>query len=568
MIPEVLNHLWQSTVCVGIAGLLTLLLHHHSARIRYGLWFAASLKFLVPFSVLVRLGQAIAPPHVAAQLLGSSGLTPTLVMQSLTIPFAEPVPTSITRAIPWEALIIMIWAFGALLAVTSWAVRYWRMRLLVKASKPLSMGMPIPVRSSSGVMEPGLIGIVHPVLLLPHGLVDQFSPAEVQSILAHELCHLRRRDNLTYAIHLLSCAAFWFYPLLWWLGSRLIVERERACDEAVLASGHKAELYGGCILKVCRYYHIAPVVGTSGVSGRDLPDRIRRIMTWRKAAALSVAQKALLIVTAAAVVSAPLLRGAARAMQPPTPGPAAAQQGHVETEEQQLRRIPSISAADFEKYAGYYQYADWRFYQFADFPIVARVYRDGDHYYVQDTGQTPVELLPQGFDETYGEFASKGRARNGYKKYYFVAGPDGHAREMVVWFKNGRLDDLAPRASKADWDAAAAALQQRIASMIPSSGTEAALLRQLEGWEKRQPDYAHLPYNMVSDTQEKPEQFQKMIHDLGPLTGLHFVKVNPEGWDVFDASFSKGTLEFSVAPLSPSGKLTSETYLARPFRAY
>lgn len=466
MIPELLNHLWQSTVCAAIAGLLTLLQRHHSARIRYGLWFAASVKFLVPFSLLVTLGRTLAAAHGVPELLNSSPLTPALVTRSLTIPFAEPVRTSIERTIPWQALIIMIWAFGALVAVTSWAARYRRMRLLVKSSEPLSMGIPIPVRSSPGVMEPVLIGIVHPVLLLPEGLIEHFSPGEIQSILAHELCHLRRRDNLTYAFHLISCAAFWFYPLLWWLGARLIVERERACDEAVLASGHEAEIYGGCILKVCRCYHIAPVVGSSGVSGRNLRDRIRRIMTWRRAAALSLAQKALLTITAVTVVSAPLLLGAARPMQPPTLSPAAGQQEHLETEEERLRHTPLINLADFEKYAGYYQYADSRFYQFADFPIVARVYRDGDRYYVQDTGQTPVELLPQGFDEMYGEFAPK----DGYKKYVFVMGPDGHAREMVVTFKRGRLDDLAPRASKADWDAAAVKLQHRISAKMPSPG--------------------------------------------------------------------------------------------------
>jgi len=554
MIAEVLNHLWQSTVCVAIAGLLTLLLRHHSARIRYWLWFAASVKFLVPFFILVSLGQAIAPTHVAPELLSSSRLMPALVTQSLMVPIADPVPASIERAVPWQALLIMIWAFGALLAVTSWAVRYWRMRLLVKTSNPLPMGMAMEVRSSPGVMEPVLIGIAHPVLLLPHGLVEQFSAGEIQSILVHELCHLRRRDNLTYAVHLIGCAAFWFYPLLWWLGSRLVVERERACDEAVLASGHKAELYGGCILKVCRYYQTAPVVGTSGVAGTDLGNRIRRIMTWRNAAALNVAQKALLIITAATVVSGPLLLGAARATQPPALGPAAAQQGQLETEEEQLRRTP-LNPADFDKYAGYYQYADYRFYQFADFPIVARVYRDGDRYFMQDTGQTPVELLPEGFDEMYGKFT----ATVGHKQYVFVMGPDGHAREMVT-VKGGRVDDQAPRVAKVDWDHAAAKLQQRIAAKMPSPGTETALRRQLQGWERRQFDDAYVPYDMVSGAREKPEQLQKIIDDLGPLTGLRFVKVNQQGWDVFDASFSKGTLEFSVAPLSPSGKLAGETY--------
>ena len=50
------NHLWQSTLFAGIAGLLALALRKNRAHVRYGLWFAASVKFLFPFSLLVALG--------------------------------------------------------------------------------------------------------------------------------------------------------------------------------------------------------------------------------------------------------------------------------------------------------------------------------------------------------------------------------------------------------------------------------------------------------------------------------------------------------------------------------
>jgi beta-lactamase regulating signal transducer with metallopeptidase domain len=288
MIAALLNHLWQSTICVGAGGLLTLLLRQNSARIRYWIWFAASVKFLVPFSVLVWLGQLIAPTHITSELLSASRLPPALVTQTLTGPFAEVAPRAIERTIPWQALVVAVWGVGALLIIASWAARWRRMRRLVKRSRPLPIDVPVPVRSLPGLLEPGLVGVVHPVLLLPEGFVERFSPAEIQSVLAHELCHLRRRDNLTYAVHLMSCAAFWFYPIVWWLGPRLIAERERACDEAVLASGHRAELYGGCILKVCSQYVTALVVGTCGLSGTDLQDRIRWIMSWRGAVAATV----------------------------------------------------------------------------------------------------------------------------------------------------------------------------------------------------------------------------------------------------------------------------------------
>src|SRR6478672_1637501 len=60
MIPAYLsplaNHLWQSTVFALIAGLLTLLLSNNRASVRYWLWLAASVKFLVPFSFLTAIG--------------------------------------------------------------------------------------------------------------------------------------------------------------------------------------------------------------------------------------------------------------------------------------------------------------------------------------------------------------------------------------------------------------------------------------------------------------------------------------------------------------------------------
>ncbi len=62
MIPEILssvsvaNHLWQSTVFACAAGLLTLALRKNPARVRHRIWVVASLKFLVPFSLLIALG--------------------------------------------------------------------------------------------------------------------------------------------------------------------------------------------------------------------------------------------------------------------------------------------------------------------------------------------------------------------------------------------------------------------------------------------------------------------------------------------------------------------------------
>ena len=78
MIPEYLsplaNHLWQSTIIFGVAALLAVALRKNSARVRYWLWFAAALKFLLPFSLLVSIGQQFewrTPPAVTQRPLST-----------------------------------------------------------------------------------------------------------------------------------------------------------------------------------------------------------------------------------------------------------------------------------------------------------------------------------------------------------------------------------------------------------------------------------------------------------------------------------------------------------------
>ena len=85
-----------------------------------------------------------------------------------------------------------------------------------------------------------------------------------------KLGHLARRDNLTAAVHMLVEALFWFYPPVWLIGAQLIAERERACDERVLAQGHDPEIYSSGILKVCKFCIRSPLACAPGASGANL----------------------------------------------------------------------------------------------------------------------------------------------------------------------------------------------------------------------------------------------------------------------------------------------------------
>jgi uncharacterized protein (TIGR03435 family) len=310
------NHLWQSTVVVGIAWLLTLALRSNQARTRYWVWMIASVKFLIPFSFLIALGESLR--NAAATSIQRPALA--AVMERMTQPFPQSASSNeeyfgtVTLAAAHHAnllpvIAVSIWLCGFLAIAFTWARSWWRIRSLVRASSPIELLAEVPVLSSPRMLEPGVFGIVRPVLLLPEKISDRLSAPQLSSIIAHEMCHVRRRDNLTAAIHMVVEATFWFHPAVWWIKARLLEERERACDEAVLQSGNKAQLYAESILNVCKFYVESPLACMSGVTGSDLKRRIVRIMTEQVARKLDLSRKLLLSIAGIAAIAMPVFFG-------------------------------------------------------------------------------------------------------------------------------------------------------------------------------------------------------------------------------------------------------------------
>jgi bla regulator protein BlaR1 len=325
-ISPIANHLWQSTVFAGLAGLLTLALRKNRAPVRYGLWLAASVKFLIPFSMLVSLGSHVGwrtPPAIAQARAA-------FVMEEIGRPFTAPAPTLLAAAAPSAparvpAILACVWFCGFATGVLSWLRRWRRIRAAVRAASPLHLDMPdMPIRvmSTPVRLEPGVFGIRRPVLLLPAGIADRLTPAQLEAIVAHELCHVRRRDNLAMAVHMAVEALFWFHPLVWWIETRLVEERERACDEEVLRAGSDPEVYAEGILNVCKFYLESPLVCVSGVTGADLKKRIEAIMTHGVARKLTLGRKLLLTVAGMAAIGGPIMIGLLNSPQSRAQSPA------------------------------------------------------------------------------------------------------------------------------------------------------------------------------------------------------------------------------------------------------
>ncbi len=108
-------------------------------------------------------------------------------------------------------------------------------------------------------------------------------------------------------------AIFWFHPLVWWLGARLVEERERACDEQVVLLSGEPQAYAEGILKVCEFYVASPITCAAGVTGADLRKRIEGIMASRFIGELCFWKKLLLTVLLAAAVVCPFVSGVFKA---------------------------------------------------------------------------------------------------------------------------------------------------------------------------------------------------------------------------------------------------------------
>ena len=346
------DHLWQSTLFAIGAGLLTLALKKNRARTRYWIWWIASLKFLIPFAPLMRVGSYFSrlTDAPAPDVPSLSFVVFTQVAQPFTF---EAIPAPVPQAAMAVSQISVLlaaasiaWLCGCGFLFLRWGSRWWRMRGMTRRASVLTDGRefealrrlersagtrrPIDIVSSPAAMEPAVFGVFRPVLVWPAGLRARLADEELEAILMHELAHVRRRDNLTSALHMVIEALFWFHPLVWWLGVRLVDERERACDEDVLQWGGASHVYAEGILKVCEFCLESPLICAAGITGSDLKKRIEAIMRNSIARQLGFSRIVLLALAALGASVAPVAMGVVNATAgrtqfvsaiPPIPGP-------------------------------------------------------------------------------------------------------------------------------------------------------------------------------------------------------------------------------------------------------
>ena len=276
-------HLAWSTFSAVVAVAAALALRGRSAALRHGVLLIAVLRFALPTPWLAGLGSMLARRLPAA---GIGDVTFAL----LRAPGFESVARPAAPASHAAASIVgLVWAVGCALVLAHWMRRLWRSAEAVRPPEPAETEAFVDAKQSLGMaggelrivradQVPAACGWWRPCVVLPEGLSSALSAAELRAVIAHELAHVRRRDNLTGAAARAIVAVFWFHPLLWWMERRMLAERERACDEMVLARGASAQDYLAGILKVCRM-SFAGATGYAGATGSNLKNRMEQIMS-------------------------------------------------------------------------------------------------------------------------------------------------------------------------------------------------------------------------------------------------------------------------------------------------
>ncbi len=332
--------IWQSAALATIIYLLTLCIRRASAAVRFWLWMLVPLRLLVMPLLTISL-----PLLPAAAQLGNTDVksvsAKAVVEERSAIAMPEPAPAAEEsgpmslampetrapekRALPniW-ALLMAGWLSGVALC-SARLLKGWRKirRIAIgaveasessilasaqKAGATLGLGRVPKILVTDERVSPFLFGVLRPVLVVPAGLITNVRGEELFAVLAHEFAHLRRRDPLIGWVLAVCEALYFFHPVFYFVKRRILFERERACDNWVVAAGKaRRSVYANALISaadICRGFgtKVGPV-GAVAESFADLKKRLIAISrNLKPQARLSISVLVLLVILGAVCV--------------------------------------------------------------------------------------------------------------------------------------------------------------------------------------------------------------------------------------------------------------------------
>jgi beta-lactamase regulating signal transducer with metallopeptidase domain len=334
-VAEFVAHLgtagWRGALLLMAAGVAQLALRRSAAGARHAVWLGGfvGVSLVTAFGWLGRRLAILplptlplpAPPPLVA-LLFEGPVAPAVAAAPTGIAAAPSLPPG-PSLLPW--VMFAVWAIGcgALLVRLGLglvgAARLRRRshalpdahvaRAAAWALLRVGLRTEVPIRCVPGLAGPVTAGLWRPVVLLPPEAAT-WSPELLRASLCHELGHVRRRDCLTQSFARIVRAVHWWNPLCWIAERRLLIEREEACDDHVLAAGVQPSSYARQLVELGQRLHghglLRPMPALLGMlSGAKLANRIEALLDHRRSHKVTGPRTALAAVAMAALLALP-----------------------------------------------------------------------------------------------------------------------------------------------------------------------------------------------------------------------------------------------------------------------
>lgn len=354
-----------------------------SPRWRHNLWFLVVARLLLPafpqspvsvFNVLpqnqviflevpVRF-TSVEPARVAPAVVALSRSTESLPASEpvVTLEVARPITaaaSAVQRPIPWLRIAITAWALGAVIFAARLFYEFWKLkrhlrqavritdpsilRLWAESQAEMGTSQALEICETDRVQSPALFGFWKPVLLMPTGLILDFSQQELRYIFLHEAGHLKRMDIAVNWLLTGLQIIHWFNPFVCIAFTRMRADRELACDAVVLERTKTGEnnSYAKTIVKLLeRFVRPSPVPGLIGIleERNQMRNRIAMVLSFAPGKSFSIAALAIV-----ALLTVTLMTDAQR------PGGASGDSSMVEFYQNALVSRPEIKEVIFSQ---------------------------------------------------------------------------------------------------------------------------------------------------------------------------------------------------------------------------
>lgn len=260
------HFLWQAAAVALLLAVLQRLLRRAGANARYAAACGALVLMVVLPVVTMQFVEVSGPVAEAGPPLELPSSPPVEPLPVTVIPAAElpplemtpqeitdaapPVPlreTIIAAVEPALPYVVLGWLAGVL-GLSAWHLGGWtqlhrlkrrmareadaRLRTTLKElAAKLGIRRAVTLLESALVEVPTVLGWLRPVILIPASALTGLTPDQLRAILAHELAHIRRCDYLANILQTVVEILGFYHPAVWWVSSRIRIERENCCDD-------------------------------------------------------------------------------------------------------------------------------------------------------------------------------------------------------------------------------------------------------------------------------------------------------------------------------------------------